>query len=290
MTILITILLTAACCQVGSGSPFDRQLTLAPVDTEAQDAGGGGGSAQPSDASDLAKAAQNPVSDLVSVPLQNNFNFGVGPENGVNYTLNIQPIYPTPLSDKWNLINRAIIPLMYQPQLAPGLGDVFGLGDIQYQPYLSPLHPGKVIWGAGATLSIPTATDRSLGTGKWSAGPGVVVLTMPGHWVLGALANNVWSFAGNENREYVNFLFVQAICNYNLPKGWYLNSIPFITADWTETGTDRWTVPIGGGIGKITRIGRQPVNVQLGAYWNVVRPTDAADWSLRLQVQFMFPK
>lgn len=243
-----------------------------------------------SSADDLAKKAQNPVSDLISLPLQNNFDFGVGSKNGVRYTLNIQPVYPAKLNDNWNLINRPIIPLRYEPELAPGVGDVFGLGDIQYQAYLSPRNPSGIIWGAGAALAFPSATDDVLGTGKWTAGPGLVALKISGPWVLGALVNNTWSYAGDSSRSNVSLLFTQPIINYNLPKGWYLNSIPFITSNWEAPSGEQWTVPLGGGIGKVQRIGKIPFNFQLGAYWNAVKPDTGADWQLRFQIQAMFPK
>ena len=119
---------------------------------------------------DLAKKAQNPISDLISVPFQNNFNFGVGPGSDMQYILNIQPVIPQNLGD-WNWVHRAIIPIMYQPEMAPGVGDTFGLGDIMYQGYLSPAHPDKIIWGVGPVVVIPSATDNSLGQDKLSMGP-----------------------------------------------------------------------------------------------------------------------
>jgi hypothetical protein len=238
----------------------------------------------------LAKKTQNPVSDLISLPLQNNFNFGVGPEDKMQWILNIQPVMPVGLGEQWNLINRPIIPLIHQPEILPGTGSVFGLGDIQYQAYLSPAQPGKWIWGAGAAFSFPTATANELGTGKWSAGPGVVVLTIRGPWVVGALVNNIWSYAGWGDRD-VNQMLIQPILNYNLPKGWYLSSVPIITANWEASSDERWTVPIGGGVGKIIKVGKLPLNTQIQAFYNIESPdTTGADWQLRFQVQMLFPK
>ena len=242
------------------------------------------------DASDLAKKSQNPVADLISVPFENTIKFGVGPHRDVQYILNIQPVIPFRLTDDWNVISRTIVPLIYQPELAPGVGKTFGLGDIQQSVFLSPAKPGAVIWGAGVNLQFPTATDDALGQGKWGAGPTVAALTIQGPWVIGALVNNVWSFAGDGDRKAVNQMLVQPFVNYNLPGGWYVNSVPKITADWEARRSDRWTVPIGGGVGKILRIGALPVDAQLGAYYNVVRPDNGAEWELRGQVQFLFPR
>jgi len=238
----------------------------------------------------LAKQAQNPVASMVSLPFQNNFNFGVGPDDALQNNLNILPVVPFKLNKDWNLISRSVLPLIYQPAVAPGLGNVFGLGDIQEQLYLSPAKPGSFIWGAGPVLQFPTATDMALGAGKWAAGPGAVGLVIKGHWVVGALANNIWSYGGDGDRPNVNLLTVQPFINYNLPQGWYLTSSPIITANWEADSDNRWTVPIGGGVGKIFKIDAQPINAQLTSYYNVVRPDGGADWQIRLQIQLLFPK
>lgn len=144
----------------------------------------------------LAKAAQNPVASMISVPLQNNFNFGVGPKNTTQYILNIQPVIPISINEDWNLITRTIMPIINQPSPAAGVSGAFGLGDINPTVFLSPAKSGEIIWGVGPTMTFPTATDSLLGSGKWSAGPAVVALTIQGPWVIGALANQQWSFAG----------------------------------------------------------------------------------------------
>jgi hypothetical protein len=248
------------------------------------------GLARAQDDAELAKKTQNPVSDLISVPLQNNLNFGVGPGDDLQYILNVQPVVPFRLTEDWNLITRTIMPLIYQPELAPGVGDVFGLGDIQESLFLSPAKPGKLIWGVGPIFQFPSATDDSLGQGKWGAGPTAVLLTMHGPWVLGALVNNVWSFAGDDGRPDVNQMLIQPFVNYNLPDAWYVTSAPVITANWEADGDDRWTVPLGMGLGKILRLGKLPVNTQIAGYYNVVRPDGAAEWQLRVQIQFLFPR
>jgi hypothetical protein len=242
------------------------------------------------DASKLAKAAQNPVANLISVPLQNNFNFGVGPREVTQYVLNVQPVIPMTLSEDWNLIARTVLPIINQPSAAAGIPSAFGLGDINPSFFFSPAKPGKLIWGVGPTLTLPTATDSILGNGKWSAGPTAVALISHGHWVVGALANNQWSYAG-WGEDNVNALLVQPFVNYNLPHGWYLSSAPIITSNWEASSNERWTVPVGGGVGRIVHVGKAPVNLQLQTFYNVVKPdTFGADWQLRFQVQLLFPK
>jgi hypothetical protein len=246
--------------------------------------------AQPASEGDLAKKTQNPVSDLISVPFESNFNFGVGPNDDLQYILYVQPVVPFRLSKDWNLITRTIIPLIDQPELGPGVGDVFGLGDIQLSQFLSPAKSGALIWGIGPIFQFPTATDDALGSDKWSAGPTAAALTIRGPWVAGALMNHLWSFAGDDDRADVNQTLIQPIVNYNLPGGWFLSSVPYITANWEKDGDDRWTVPIGIGVGKVHRFGTQPVSLQLTPYYNVVRPDDAAEWTLRFRINLLFPK
>jgi hypothetical protein len=245
-------------------------------------------------AEELAKLAQNPVGNLVSVPFQNNTNFNVGPQDDrTQNILNIQPVIPITLNENWNLITRTIVPLIWQPEFAPGQGTTFGLGDIQLSTFVSPSNPSPsgLIWGAGAIVQMPTASN-GLGNKNWGLGPTAVALHLQkgDPWVFGALANNVWSLS-NDGRggSYSNFL-LQPFVNYNFPEGFYLTSAPIVTANWKADSGDQWTVPLGGGVGKIFHLGRLPVNSQLSAYYNVVTPDDGADWSTRLQVQFMFPK
>jgi len=244
---------------------------------------------QENETAKLAKETQNPVASLISVPFQNNFNFDVGPRHVTQWIMNVQPVIPISLNDDWNLITRTIVPIINQPSVANHVRSAFGLGDINPTLFLSPAKPSKLIWGVGPTWTMPTATDSMLGANKWDAGPAIVVLTMQGPWVIGALANNQWSFAGSGDHS-VNAMLVQPFINYNLDKGWYLTTAPIITANWNADDSDVWTLPLGCGVGRVFRVGKQPVNVQLSAYDNVHTPVDGAQWQLRFQVQLLFPK
>ncbi|MBP1777183.1 MAG: neuromedin [candidate division NC10 bacterium] len=235
---------------------------------------------------ELAKKSQNPIADLISVPFQSNFNFGVGPKNVTQYLLNVQPVIPFKLTSEWNLITRTVLPIINQPSPADGIQSAFGLGDLNPSFFLSPAKPDALIWGVGPTFTLPTATDTSLGSGKWSLGPTAVALAIQGPWVFGALANQQWSFAGDSDRRSVSQLLVQPFLNYNFRDGWYLTSSPIITANWMADSGNKWTVPLGGGFGKVGL----PVNTQLQAFYNVEKPHDAADWTLRFQLQFLLPK
>lgn len=253
----------------------------------------------------LRNAAQNPVAALISVPIQDNFNFNNSPGDRTQNVLNIQPVIPITVSKNWNLIVRWITPIIYQPLPIPQASGpptlttgVYGLGDMNPTFFISP-KKSKVIWGIGPTLVFPTATNTTyLGQGKFSAGPSVVVLVQPKPWTIGFLANNIWSFAGQSdfnsagavNKPPVNQFLLQWFVNYNMKKGWYLTTSPIVTANWRAPGGDVWTVPFGGGVGRIMKLGFQPVNITAQMYGNAVHPAGVSPWGLRLQFVLLFPK
>jgi len=238
---------------------------------------------------DLAKQSQNPVGDIISVPFENNTSFGVGQEDAVVNTLNLKPVYPVNIG-KMNLINRFILPVTYQEERTAGEGSEFGLGNFTYQAFLSPAQPSGVIWGVGPAFVFPTNTNDRLGADKWSAGPAFVALAKPGPWLVGGLVQNIWSYAGDDDAPDVNFFSFQYFINYNFKSGWYLSSTPTITADWEADSSDCWTVPVGGGIGKLVRFDKLPVDIKAQAFWYAEKPDGAADWTLQLQFKLLFPK
>ncbi|HOB61596.1 MAG TPA: neuromedin U [Candidatus Competibacteraceae bacterium] len=242
-------------------------------------------------AEELAKMAQNPVGNLISVPFQDNVNLNVGPEKSTQNVLNIQPVIPIDLNADWNIITRTIIPVISQPAFEPWGDRTDGIGDIQFTAFLSPANANGWIWGVGPIVQLPTNSNDQLGNDRWGLGPSFVVLHLAhgDPWVYGALTNNVWSVGSGDDAPYNNFL-LQPFFNYNFPCGLYLVSAPVITANWKADDSDRWTVPLGGGVGKIFHLGKLPVNTQFQAFYNVVTPDDGPNWTLRLQVQFMFPK
>ena len=241
-------------------------------------------------AEELAKAAQNPIANMVSVPFQNNTNLNYGPLKKNQNILNIQPVIPFEINNDWNLITRTIVPVISQPPLFQSDSREDGVGATQFSAFLSPSHSEGIVWGAGVIAQFPTV-DSELGSNRWGLGPTFVVLRLEkgSPWVYGFLVNNVWSVGSASGGSYNNFL-LQPFLNYNLPGGTYLTTSPVVTADWKADSSDRWTVPLGGGIGHIFHLGRLPVNTQIGAYYNVVRPDFAPNWQIRAQVQFMFPK
>jgi hypothetical protein len=241
---------------------------------------------------ELQKATQNPVASLISVPFQNNTDLNIGPFARDKSTLNVQPVIPMKLDENWNLIARIIAPLVFQPDVSQAHLGTFGLGDIQPTFFLSPAKPHTLIWGAGPALLLPTATDDNLGSGQWAAGPAVVGLLQPGKWTLGVLVSNLWSFAGSRTRSHANTMSLQYFVNYNLQNGWYVTSSPILSANWTATAGNIWLVPLGGGFGRIFKVGSQPVNGSVSAYYNVSRPDamPSPTWQLRAQITVLYPR
>ena len=244
------------------------------------------------DSQSLVKAIQNPVASLVSVPIQENVNPNIGPFDRTQTVLNIQPVIPIRIAENWNMIARVIIPLVQQPDVTQKSTGAYGLGDMNPSFFFSPVKINKVIWGIGPAIVLPTATNQTLGQGKWSLGPTVVALVQSKHWTIGALVNNVWSVSGQSARPNVNQMLFQYFINYNLEKGWYLTSSPIITANWNGPSGNQWVVPVGGGVGRVFRLGFQPVNVSLAFFGNAVRPSTppSSPWGVRFQVAFLYPK
>jgi hypothetical protein len=239
---------------------------------------------------DLEKAVQNPVANLISVPLQNNSNFAIGTFNRSQDVLNIQPVIPVNISKDWMVIARIIQPIIWQPYANQKTGGQYGFGDMVPTFFLSPRKPGKIIWGVGPALTIPTATNTILGQGKLSMGPSMVALAQPGPWTIGVLTNNVWSVAGSGSRPAVNQMLLQYFITRQLKKGWYINTAPILTANWKASSGNKWVVPFGGGFGRVTKLGFQPVNLGVQFYGNAVRPAGGSSWSMRLQITFLYPK
>ena len=248
----------------------------------------------------LRAAVQNPISSLVSVPLK--FSFDNGAPNGRANFVNLQPVIPATVGN-WNLVSRAIIPFVGAPGGIgglpdnPGVGDptqigrAKGLGDINYTLFFNPVESNSAwTWGIGPSITAPTASDDRLGSGKWSAGFSAVALTQPEWGTYGGLVRHLWSFAGDDKRRKVNQTLVEPFLNYNLDDGWYLLTDSVITYDWEAASGQKLTLPIGGGFGRLFKVGEQAMNARTEAYYNVVRPDSGPKWTIGFTIQWLFPK
>jgi hypothetical protein len=236
-------------------------------------------------AEELSQQAANPVANLMSFPFQNNIDYGFGPFDRTRNVLNIQPVIP--LFDG-KLITRTIIPIIWMPDISSESGYAFkGLSDMTFTAFYVP-SDGATTLGVGPVLDIP-AGGSNRGSEKWNIGPSVVILAQPEDWTLGILANNVWSFAGNSDRLDVNRGLLQYFIVKQLGEGWYVNSAPIITVNWKAADGQKWIVPFGLGAGKLMFVGKIPLNLQVGAYYNVVKPDIGPKWQFRLQAQVLLP-
>jgi hypothetical protein len=230
---------------------------------------------------------QNPIATRISVPFQNNTYFSTGPLEKTSNVLIIQPVIPIKLTPKWNLISRWVSRVVYRPRMSPDQDSEFGLGNLKPEFYFSPATTGKVIWGVGPKLYLPTATHQELGINRMGGGPAAATVAVNGPWIIGIIAHNVWAGSG---KERVSEMTLSPFVYYNLKNGWYFVSSPVITSNWVAESRNRWSVPVGGGIGRLVKIDRQPVNTRIQGLYNAARPDFAPSWELQVQMQFLFAK
>ena len=245
--------------------------------------------ARAQDTADLAQDLTNPVADIVTIPIQMNYDQSIGLlDDGWKMQTNVQPVLPFHVTENWNMISRTILPITYQDNIVPGEGSQFGLGDATLSLFFSPHTSSGVTWGVGPMLLFPTATDSLLGAKKWGAGPSAILLTIRGPLTLGAMSNHIWSFAGDSDRSDINNSFIQPFMAYTWPSAWTFSLQSETTYNWE---TEQWAVPVNAAVSKLVTLGRLPVSLQAGAgYWLDAPDTAAEGWRFRFQANFVLPK
>ena len=240
-------------------------------------------------AKELAKQLSNPVASLVSVPLQFNWDTGIGPKDADRVTLNVQPVIPFSLNEDWNLISRTILPISYLASTADGVDSAFGLGDTVQSLFFSPKKPTEAGWitGFGPVLLLPTATENAFKSKQWGLGPTGVALRQHDGWTYGALANHVWGVNDPDDREQISATFLQPFLVYTTPTAVSYSLNTESTYDWKS---EQWTVPINVAVSKLTSIGKQKVSFQLGGRYYADAPDGGPDWGLRFTATLLFPK
>jgi hypothetical protein len=239
------------------------------------------------DQAEIAKKLANPIADLISMPLQSNWDFGIGPEHAMRYTLNVQPIIPFSISKDWNVITRTIVPVIYAESPVKGGNDRTGLGDILQSFFFSPKEPTRRgwIWGVGPVVYYPSGTDE-LSAHKWGAGPTAVVLKQENGWTYGVLANHVWSFSGGAEND-ISSTFIQPFLAYSTKTHTTFTLDTESTYDWENS---QWTVPINLMVAQLLKIGGMPIQFQAGGRYYAERPEGGPDWGLRFAVTLLIPE
>jgi hypothetical protein len=246
-------------------------------------------SESPVNATNLSKEAENPVTRQITVPLRYEADFLDGPTDATKETFEIdQAVMPFRLNDDWALITRTKLPFEAQPPKKLGESWADGLSNGYTTFFVSPEHRHGFYWGVGPVLYYPTATSSALGVNKWGSGPSLAFVKKDeSPWVFGAVANNIWSIGGPLGS---NQLLLNPFMSYHFGDGWSLGSSPNITANWIASG-GKWTVPVGGGFGKLVRLGVQPIKLELDAYYNAIRPKAGNEtWLLQATLTLLFPK
>jgi hypothetical protein len=234
---------------------------------------------------ELAKTFHNPFEDFVKVQVQPTTGFSIGPHHNAGESLNIQPLIPFSLNARWDLMVRPSLSVTY----SPSPHEQFGLGDMQSSFFLTPHDANVWIWGVGPIFQLPTATSDALGTGRWSAGPTAALVYSKGPWFSGVLTYQLMSFGGNRARGSVNQTYVEPQVSYNFESGWYVDSDPAMTFDWTADAANGWTIPVGADVGDAFNVGADGLSIQLGAYDLAERPSGAPQWIIRVQLTMLFP-
>lgn len=234
---------------------------------------------------ELARQDQNPITRFYVMRFENNLQLGYGPHDEAINFFRFQPLIPVKLTSDWILLTRLVVPVVHQPW--PQSND--GVGDISMIAFLTPARSDRFVWGVGPGLLLPTATKSALGSEKFSVGPAVAAVYTTERWVFGVVAQNLWSFAGDDDRSDVRAMTLRPLVNFNLPHGWYLTTSPSFFANWETNDSNRWLVPVGGGLGRVFRVGGQRLSSTVESYYHVERPEIGPEWQIRVQVSLLYP-
>ena len=276
--------LLAAMCAIPICSHGQSTSTPTPITTASPTAA----PAQAPTVEQLKKLKQDPVSGLRQVVIEANVSPNLPLTGKTSGVYSIQPVFPFALGKDWRVITYTILPFVQQPG-QPGQPSIFGFGDTLINLFVSPRKMGSFVWGAGPTMLLPTRSNAALGPNTVALGPAVVLFFPSEKLSAGVVLQNAWSLGSGTTVDRVDAFGAQYLFNYNLSKGWYLYSNGTITSNWTADPRDRWTVPLGGGIGDVFNIDKQPVSVSLQAFGNVVTPRNGPTWSANFQFSFLFP-
>jgi hypothetical protein len=258
------------------------QSPASASDAAADDAQGGALSVE-----ELRKLKQNPVSGLKQILFQANVEPNYPDSGKAQGVYSLQAVWPFSINEDYRLVSYTILPYINVPGSA-GESTVRGLGDTLINLFVSPKKAGALVWGAGPTILLPTRTEPELGSNRVALGPAGLLYYEQKDWSAGLVLQNAWSLGGASGVNKVNALGAQYLFSYNLPDGWSIYSNATISANWTKEQSERWTVPVGGGVGKLFFVGKLPISVSLQGFYNVVTPTGGPNWSANFQLALLF--
>ncbi len=238
---------------------------------------------------ELAKKLANPIANLISLPMQINYDQNIGADDkGSRITMNIQPVAPININDDWLLVSRTILPLIQQNDIN-GQSSSSGLGDTTQSLFLSPKAKSSDgwTWGVGGAFLLPTGADKFT-TDKWAAGPTAIALKQSGPWTYGGLANHLVSVAGDSDRADINNTFLQPFVSYTTKAAISLSLNTEATYNWES---EELTLPLTFNASKVLRFGTQLVSLGAGLRYYVQSPDNGPEgMAYRVQATFIFPK
>ena len=184
-------------------------------------------------------------------------------------------------------------PIPGQPpgNVSPGLEIEAGINDLLTAFWFSKKgnHHGKHHFSLGFAAQLPTASTDMLGSGKWSIGPSFDYEYESGRLFAGAIALQLWSFAGDNDRKDVNYLMVKPFAVYKLNPDWDAIYMPYgITVYWDKPSGEDAYVPLGGGFQRHFMWGKQKMNFSTQFFNNVIRPTKGTEYDLRFMLEFVW--
>lgn len=244
---------------------------------------------QAANAQELADKLANPVANLISVPLQNNIDYGIGENNGSKYTINFQPVLPIQISSNLNLISRLILPIIDQRDVTANKSSQFGLSDASLTFFFSPIHVKKgLLLGLGPALLLPTGTNEMLSAKKWAAGPSLLIGQQGKGLTYGFLVNQVWSFAGDNSRSAVSQMFLQPFLTHSFKSGASVGANAEINSNWQAGNT---STMLNLTVGSVTKLGKQLTQITIGPRLPLGGPAETRpDWGIRAVLAFVFAK
>lgn len=228
---------------------------------------------------------------LLSLGTSYNAGFNRGTYDRFQDFADLRAFVSFPLENGHSIVSRTIVPYYTdKPDVMDPSRSTVGLGDTLTAFFLTPPPSDDLVFSFGPAIGLPTATDDTLGYGKWLAGfSGLALATFDKKLAVGGFFSNFWSVAGDSSRSDVNTMLLEPILRYQLKDGWFAYSTPLITANWEASGKERWTIPIGGGLGKDFRIGDQVFQAQASIYKNILSPTNGSEWSFQAKFTLLFP-